>query len=423
MTVNAAGAYDPVTHRVVRTTPRIAGLPGAVDGTVAGASARESTTALLLLFLSAELARDRKWFRRLWLTPVLIGPVVAGYGLLSYTPADTIMSVRHKLPGAGFGPFAYHGHAGTFLNLCLPACLTVVFLTWRRRGNALAKALALVGAALVLCGVVVNNSRAAQLIGAVIGLVVTFRLLAPAAGGRVGAADQVPGGPRLLVRMAGAAVLALLVAGTALATTWQKWSMLPDQLTRGSPRLVMWRVGLHLLESAGPLGTGPGTYKVLYPLAPQELLRDLYPVWVARPYIPSEPASLWSHAHNDYLQTAVEWGWVGAAAWLVILWGGTARALAGPGAPATLGEDLARRWAVGIALLGLCAHATVDIPMQLLSLQAYLAVYLGLAWGRRKTPPNPPTPPQVQGVERPVLRVAARVVATRPAERETPRAC
>ena len=90
-------------------------------------------------------------------------------------------------------------------------------------------------------------------------------------------------------------------------------------------------------------------------------------------------------AHQDYLQTLTEWGWLGGIAWAVLVFGGlgvsltrlrTARLR-----PCTIEEGLlAGAW---VALAGVMIHALVDFPLQIPSIQLYTAVLVGITWSRR----------------------------------------
>jgi O-antigen ligase len=180
-------------------------------------------------------------------------------------------------------------------------------------------------------------------------------------------------------------VLATMVAG-AVATTSSRWAMLPGQMSTTNPRLIMWRVCAYWLGDAGPLGYGPGTYKLLYPTTPRELLHDLYPRWIVHPHTPGGPVSMWGQVHNDYLQLTFEWGWLGGAAWVVLLVGGLATAVRAAGRAEMPFFDATVAACTAFALGGLMLHALVDFPLQVLALQAYAGVYLGLAWGSGRWP-------------------------------------
>src|SRR5439155_27052270 len=55
-------------------------------------------------------------------------------------------------------------------------------------------------------------------------------------------------------------------------------------------------------------GTGPGTFRALFPR---------YTIGLP------EPARLvWRFLHEDYLQTLMEWGWIGGTFWAAIFFGG-----------------------------------------------------------------------------------------------------
>ena len=44
-------------------------------------------------------------------------------------------------------------------------------------------------------------------------------------------------------------------------------------------------------------------------------------------HVPGQRISMWSNAHQDYLQTFIEWGWIGGALWVLIVVGAFALAL------------------------------------------------------------------------------------------------
>ena len=105
----------------------------------------------------------------------------------------------------------------------------------------------------------------------------------------------------------------------------------------------------------------------------------------------------------DYLQTLVEWGWLGSACWGVLGFGGMAvawRNLQGQSlvratkskeaSPVSSGDGRVEGWVprqvglIPLVLLGLGSsmlHAFVDFPLQIASIQLYVATYLGICWG------------------------------------------
>jgi hypothetical protein len=93
----------------------------------------------------------------------------------------------------------------------------------------------------------------------------------------------------------------------------------------------------------------------------------------------------WLFLHNDYLQTLMEWGWIGGLLWAGILFGGMIVA-----AQSLRDKPRASRWfprqllllpLAIVALGGVALHALVDFPLQISSIQLYTATYLGICWG------------------------------------------
>ena len=124
------------------------------------------------------------------------------------------------------------------------------------------------------------------------------------------------------------------------------------------------------LPHVGFFGFGPGTFRVVFPG---------YNVGSGR----TLPGT-WRFLHEDYLQTVLEWGWLGSTLWTLLFFGGIAVAIR---SYKTYGR---REWTprrrmlqplVTVALMGVALHALVDFPFQIESIQLYVATYLGICWG------------------------------------------
>jgi O-antigen ligase len=94
---------------------------------------------------------------------------------------------------------------------------------------------------------------------------------------------------------------------------------------------------------------------------------------------------IWRFLHEDYLQTILEWGWLGSMLWALFFFSGIAVAIRNLLEPGKAVEWRPRYRillpATILALLGIALHALVDFPFQIASLQLYVAVYLGICWG------------------------------------------
>jgi O-antigen ligase len=140
-----------------------------------------------------------------------------------------------------------------------------------------------------------------------------------------------------------------------------------------------------MARTAGAFGHGPGSFKMLLPASPL-LSNALLSRWVLQPrIIPGFQISMWSMAHNDYLQTWVEFGWLGLILSSAILFGGVASAITRIRGKL---NDLRRPdgfilLGVSAALLGVMVHALFDFPLQIASIQVTMIVLLGICWGTR----------------------------------------
>ena len=156
-----------------------------------------------------------------------------------------------------------------------------------------------------IAGVVANTSRMAQVVALVL-LVVIGVHFGP------GLLRRLPGAQKS-VAIAGALALILALIALAQATHLEqplnRWQSVGEQI----PADARWqasRVALGALPSVGFFGFGPGTFRVVFPG---------YNIGSGH----AVPGS-WRFLHEDYLQTMLEWGWLGSSLWALLFFGGIA---------------------------------------------------------------------------------------------------
>ena len=365
----------------------LAGGPGSIEEALSREWMWRGTLLLGIAgFVAAEVVPRADTLLRLWQTVGLAGASTALLGLLQRASgAENIFWGPAPLdpakePPSFFAAYRYHANAGAFLNLTLPlvAGLCLRALTRPPAAGGTLRARAGWGGALglVLLATAANTSKAA--------LTMAIPLLAGVL--LLGAARPLwRVAPRALGEHRTAVLLPVVLAlGLLGAVAWTagldrplaRWAQLPKQ-AREEGRWPAAGVALEALrQDGGALGLGPGTFPVAFPHYTGPLGDRLNGVW--------------NYLHEDYLQTAMEWGWIGATLWSGIFFGGI-----GVGAWRAWGrgERVARTrrsWhprgrlllpLVVLALGGVALHALVDFPLQVASLQLYVATYLGVCWG------------------------------------------
>lgn len=350
VTLNARSSYDPDFHQFV---PRVAfwrGGPGSVDRETSLEMMQRVTALAGALLFIVDLARRRQWRERVWWTIVLTGASIAGFGLLQkIAEAPMIFWEAGREGTTFFATYYYHGNAAAFINLVLPLAAGLAIVVSRRAQNHGSKALTFSAFFLVLVSAFVNVSKAGMLIA--VGLLVAL------------AAWQ---SPRLLGRGKSAllALLATLIIVGALGyeTAAKRWAEMPKLMTAENPRLLVARTCLDMLPSAGAFGFGPGTFETVFPHFNHE----------------AGARGIWRYAHEDYLQTALEWGWAGAGLWAIVFAGGIVHCFRH--ARRQSGRERVLLLSSGLALCGIALHAAVDFPLQIASLQLYTAALLAFGW-------------------------------------------
>ena len=363
MTLNSGFSYDhsfqphPRSRWFVR-------LPGAVDYAAAKPAMITITAMLGTICVALDLCRHRRWRKRFLLTLALTGVSISLLGLIQkVTHAPGIFWQREGHAPTFFGPYRYHANAGAYLNLVWP--IVGAFLVQSvRRGASLGKS-AFWGVSFVCCiaGALANTSRASGLIAVLmlitLGTFVGWRIIRRRS-------EMVEARAGIAVGLLLLALVLTIVGLGGLDVTLRRWKTVEQEFTLSNSRLMAAEVCLQMLPQSGWLGFGPGTFRTAFPFFNKDTSDATRGVWL--------------HAHQDYLQTLVEWGWLGAALWAVLLPGvilvrawDLVRTPAGIGDRLFVGATLA---AVGSALV----HAFGDFPLQIASLQLIVAVLTGLLW-------------------------------------------
>jgi hypothetical protein len=264
-----------------------------------------------------------------------------------------------------FATYYYHGNAGAYLNLVWPLTAGLAVRAFTTPSHPGMRALWMSMLIVTLAAVLANTSRMAQLIALLLLIVLCVQL-----------------GPALLRKvshtkkngaLAGAiAILLTLFAlgqATHLEQPLNRWQSVSERISNDA-RWQASHVAIGALRDIGFFGFGAGTFRVVFP---------------SYNNMANKPApGTWRFLHEDYLQTALEWGWLGSSLWALLFFGGIAIGIRSCKKPAAQAWTPRRRLLqplVIVALAGVALHALVDFPFQIASIQLYVATYLGLCWG------------------------------------------
>ena len=145
---------------------------------------------------------------------------------------------------------------------------------------------------------------------------------------------------------------------------------------------------MHMVPEAGWLGFGPGTFQVVFPGYQHSYNfgeRQAPEFWTTH---------FWPHAHEDYLEMLIEWGYVGTALWAILIVGGIWVGLRRLRST----REFELEWLLFCSVLGITGtlvHALLDFPLQIASIQFYFCVLLGICWSARRGPSEEQEPERV----------------------------
>jgi hypothetical protein len=363
MVWNARHVYDPELFEFAPIAAPLAAGPGAIDGGTAWSMMVRVSALLGALLFAVDLFQERLWRRRFAWTVFVAGTSVVSFGLVQrILGAPMIFWGEARGTQHFFATYLYHGNAGSFINLVLPLVVFWTLRLFREHNQHLTKAICLPALLLTAAGAFVNVSKAAMVI--TLGLLVAISLLQlPTLRAEIAAG----GGGRVTLGVSlGIAALAVLLLAGDWEMAWNRWARLPEIL-RNNPREIAVEAAAKMLGDSGWWGLGPGTFSIAFPHYTGDAGARI--------------AGVWRYLHQDYLQTLVEWGWLGAAAWGILIFGGAVLAAwhgMKEGAPLSEARPLYLAAALGLGATAL--HARVDFPFQIASLQLYVITFAALGW-------------------------------------------
>lgn len=371
MVFNAKSIYDSDFFVFIPLHNFAPPLAGSVDYTISAAWIIRGALLLGTILFVADLSQSNRWLLRLWYAIGLVGGSLAFLGLLQKATGAQMIFWQPPPPrydlriSTFFATYYYHGNAGAFLNLVWPLSAGLVIRAFSKRSHPGLRAMWISLFILTIAGVLANTSRMAQLIAVVLLLAICLQF-----------------GPALVRKLFGtektvalAGALAIVLALIALAqathldqalTRWQTES----QRIPNDARWQACHLALAALPDAGLFGFGPGTFRVVFPT---------YNIGSV-----NQVPGTWRFLHEDYLQTLLEWGWLGCSLWGLLFFGGITVGIRSNNKHARQDWTPRRRVLqplVIMALVGVALHALVDFPFQIESIQLYAATYLGICWG------------------------------------------
>ena len=252
----------------------------------------------LMVFVMARAAAEQKHGLMILAGGLFaIGTAEAAYGVLNFLAGNTRLLIwpRWAYHDSVTGTLVNRGHFAYLMELCIPlgAACTVLLGTSRRAAaddSDVAPKRILLWSAVVLMGLALVLSRSrmgiASLAGALILVHTLDHYLRPATQRRSRSSSG--SGARWAAPLVGVAVLALAMV-VGLDPILDRFLQAPRHLEAG--RLPIWRAGMAMVADQPLLGHGWGTFAGLFDA-----------------YRPAPTGLTYHHAHNEYLQVAIEAG-------------------------------------------------------------------------------------------------------------------
>jgi hypothetical protein len=261
---------------------------------------------------------------------------------------------NHINGGQGaFGPFPYQSNGAQFLNLMWPVMLGLWWVLRRRNQSERllgrkfggdSHLMALMFTVLVVAAVVLTQSKAGVLILAAQLAAIGFLLM-------VFTRQQLGGKLAFVLLLLSVLGVGGFLGGRALTSRFVN-----VDFGNLSGRKLIYEDALRMVDDFKMFGSGAETFAPLY-----YFYRNSNPIWDA-------------YVHNDYLETLITFGWVGMMIIVFIFVSIWLMPFIGNGIPAPL-EFIVL---IGLAMVGMMAHARYDLPFQIYSLHFEFVVLCAL---------------------------------------------
>jgi hypothetical protein len=370
MALNAKSIYDSEFSLFAPLRNFAPHLTGSIDYAISTAWMVRGALLLGTMLFVSDLSQSSRWLLRLWYVIGLAGGSIALLGLLQKATGARMILWQPPPPEevrvtTFFATYFYHGNAGAFLNLVWPLTAGLVVRAFASGFHPWMRAIWTSLFVLTMAAVLANTSRMAQLVAFLL-LVAVCLHFRPVLLRKLSGTGKT-------VALVGALAIVLALIAFAQSSHFEqplnRWQSAGEHI----PNDARWqasRVAISALPDAGFLGFGPGTFRVLFPKYNMS----------ERRHVPGT----WRFLHEDYLQTVLEWGWVGSGLWATLFFGGIAvgiRSYKRHGREEWMPRRRVLQPVALIALIGAALHAVVDFPIQIESIQLYVASYLGICWG------------------------------------------
>lgn len=303
-------------------------LPPAAMFLAVLSSSQAQTTRIIALYLAAAVIS------------VLLGAAQLASGGEALYPWATTSA------GSVTGFFANRNHLATLLLACLPFAAVFGAAVLRRRSEQrLPLWFGALFMGLVVIGLAAIRSRAGVILFGPIAIASLLAAWIAAGRGRPG--------PGLLALTGGVAAAIGAVAILALPPILARF----DVQSAPEGRFEGWPIVAEASNTYLPLGSGIGSFDAVF--------RSVEPLEQLDP-------TFFNHAHNEYLETWLEAGWLGAALILAFLFWYGRRIWAAWKAGPSRERDLQR--AASVAILAMLAHSGVDYPLRTATLAVLFAL-------------------------------------------------